>query len=466
MEGNAGIGTTSASARLDVRGGNWQTPAIWSQGGLYVHGNTPPTHSTGPVVRAQNEWGRGHTNLIEVGFYIPESVHRHDGITRINSWRRSDVAVAPWCPVNAARDACYQTKLNFLDVGENGIYTPREAVVGGSMSVGKTDSPGERLDVSGNIRATSTIYTTNDANYLHPSCEGRGGSWACISTYVFTSQHYYGHDSNTSIYIGQSGNTVRIRGSIDNPDGELRINDVLRVNNTIHADNQLHMHSWDSVVHTNYGGYQHDLIGYYHGWDKQAIYIAGYRRDTRRVIVGHSGGTVDLHVSGDIYARGQKIGGAGIGGNRIQAVSVGCDAPGTCGYVRLYEGGRNRAPGGRGFQCMTLNRATGEYIDRGSFDTCCSGWSGDNNLYSWLHARRTSSRILVCAIQDEGGNQLRSRTRDLLRGFGAHKVHHIGWRNAYVLIGRWGYEPGEAFECREASSSGSCRIAVNHTDIW
>ena len=464
--GRLGVGTTSAAAQLDVRGGNGETPAIHSQGGVYVRDINRGTGHGNTILRVLNEWGRGTTDLIQVGFYLdpahPEvplaSLGRHDAVTRISSWRRSDVPVPHWCDANAAPQDCYQTKLNFIDVGSNGVYTPSEMVVGGSMSVGKTDAPGERLDVNGSIRATSAIYTTGNADYRHPTCVS--GGWTCISTYVFTSAHYYGAASNSDIWIGESANNVRVRGYINNPDGELRLNDTIRTG-TVHSDGQLHIHSWDAIVHTDYGGHQHDLIGYYHGWDQHAIYIAGYVRDTQRVIIGHSGGTVDLHVSGDIYSRGVRVS----RGRRIQAVSVGCYAPGTCGYVRLRVDGAAHEPGGRGFQCMRVNRTTGDYHDRGSWDTYGDG-GADDRMLAWLRARRDSNYILVCGVQDEGANRLGGAVRDELRLFGAHRVHSLGYRNAYVLIGRYGYAPGEGFECRQDSRSGSCRIAVTHTDIW
>jgi len=58
------------------------------------------------------------------------------------------------------------------------------------------------LTVSGDIKQTS------NGDYTHPSCS----SWGCISTHVFTSPHYYSSSSSNTMYIGQSGNTVSIRG--------------------------------------------------------------------------------------------------------------------------------------------------------------------------------------------------------------------------------------------------------------
>ena len=395
-----GIGTPSAEAQLDVRGGNWSTPAIRSQGAVHVTSVVAPTGTPGSVLRVQNEWGRGTTDLISVGFYMtsatPPGLARHDGITRITSWRRSDTAVAPHCPADAAQQDCYQTRLNFLDVGELGVHTPLEMVVGGSMSVGKTDAPGERLDVNGAIRATSAIYTTGNADYRHPTC--RSGDWTCISTYVFTSHHYYGPSSNADIWLGESANQVRVRGYINNPDGELRLNDTIRTG-TVHSDGQFQVHSWDGIVHSSYEGYDHDLIGTYYGWDRNAIYIAGYQRDTQRVIVGNSAalggdGTVDLHVSGQIY---------GQGGQRLTCESAG--AVGAHGFCVFHVGGYDKtaqaaaaACRDRGARLCTLQEVWNAQLTGGMW--CSWGWTSS---YTSLVADGRSTGYIAFPMQHRSG---------------------------------------------------------------
>jgi len=66
---------------------------------------------------------------------------------------------------------------------------------------------------------------------------------------------------------------------------------------------------WDSVLESRYATERYQLIGSYWGWDKEAIYIAGYNKynsqyNTSRVIVGGPGTSVDLRVGGNLRAEG------------------------------------------------------------------------------------------------------------------------------------------------------------------
>ena len=68
-----------------------------------------------------------------------------------------------------------------------------------------TDDPKATLHVNGDI--------TTNVDYVHPDCENNG--WKCISSYVFTSSHYYGANETGNIFIGERGNELHIRGKLE-----------------------------------------------------------------------------------------------------------------------------------------------------------------------------------------------------------------------------------------------------------
>ena len=58
--------------------------------------------------------------------------------------------------------------------------------------------------------ADINVKNSDGTEYVHSSCS----TWGCISSHVFTSPYYYSNTNSGTMYIGESGNTVNIRGQL------------------------------------------------------------------------------------------------------------------------------------------------------------------------------------------------------------------------------------------------------------
>ncbi len=86
------------------------------------------------------------------------------------------------------------------------------------------------------------------------------------------------HGTNSYLYVAPN-HTVGI--GTNNPQERLEVR----------GGNILIAQSWDNVLETRQGNNFYDLIGTYHGWDSEAVYLAGYyaansSKATKRIYVG------------------------------------------------------------------------------------------------------------------------------------------------------------------------------------
>ena len=108
----------------------------------------------------------------------------------------------------------------FSTDGSGGFYFRKGGEINGSNEK-DINQGSDLMIISSDGVKVSGGDITNSPSHSHPGCSG----WTCISTYVFTSLHYYGTSSSSNIYIGQSGNTVHVRGKLsEGSDARLKKN--------------------------------------------------------------------------------------------------------------------------------------------------------------------------------------------------------------------------------------------------
>ena len=82
-------------------------------------------------------------------------------------------------------------------------------IVGGvyAWPVSNAGHNSNEIDFSSGISVPKSDETT----YVNPGCSSWSG---CTSSYVFTSPHYYASAPNGDMYLGETGNAIKIRGSL------------------------------------------------------------------------------------------------------------------------------------------------------------------------------------------------------------------------------------------------------------
>jgi endosialidase-like protein len=97
-----------------------------------------------------------------------------------------------------------------MTVDNNGIYTSNRLRADSGLYVGNDEyfwrGAEDRISTTDDL----DVRDQSGGSYVHASC----GSWGCTSSHVFTSPHYYGSASSGIINLGQSGNTISIRGKV------------------------------------------------------------------------------------------------------------------------------------------------------------------------------------------------------------------------------------------------------------
>ena len=98
----------------------------------------------------------------------------------------------------------------------------------------------------------------------------------------------------------------------------------------------------------------------------------------------------------------------------------------------------------RGMNVAILKASTGEVVLTKNFDTWESGENSDNLAAAIEHA--TPGHIVLVAVSDEATRYLNTRAKRALRALGSQKIHHLGYRDSWAMVGIKGIAPGNAIE--------------------
>ena len=177
VDGNVGIGTTSPSFKLDVQ----------------------PSSENARIGRA------------EVGGWPAHTDYAYFGNQDLNHGTAGNYALLQSSIGHTFLNASSGRNLNFR------INNTDKMIIASNGNVGiGTISPEEKLHVIGKTRLQGDLGCEGDIYnnpfFLHPNCTDSNNNWRCISSHVFTSQSYYSSESDNVMSIGESGNTVQIRG--------------------------------------------------------------------------------------------------------------------------------------------------------------------------------------------------------------------------------------------------------------
>ncbi len=257
------------------------------------------------------------------------------------------------------------------------------------------------------------------------------------------------HGTNSYLYVAPN-HTVGI--GTNNPQERLEVR----------GGNILIAQSWDNVLETRQGNNFYDLIGTYHGWDSEAVYIAGYyaansSKATKRIYVGGApeffvidlmnrrmgirtkNPAVPLHVVGHIWqtlTQQSTLLGVNAG------AAMGIPASGSAGNTFIGEAAGNATSSG------TRNTAVGAYA-------LYSNTSGSHNTavgYRALYTNATGSRNTAA-----GTYALENNTADdnIAVGFQALRDNTTGAVN--IAVGH---------DALRSNTSGDTNIAIGYNALY
>ncbi len=141
---------------------------------------------------------------------------------------------------------------------------------------------------------------------------------------------------------------------------------------------------------------------------------------------------------------------------RLLNIKVQSAAIGDGNYSRFLIENELIYEGTRGIGMVVMNQHTGNVELKRTFDTW--GSSADADSLVAVVSRIADGRIVLCAIKDEGSNQLGEEQYNALETLGSNQIQNLATRGSWALIGSKGAESGTAIEILTASGEGPAHI--------